>query len=171
MHLALFITGIVVASLFMLAALFFSIIPLLPGTIFVIPGVVAYGLIVDWEPFGTGFWVGQIILTIVNFLSDNVAQVFGIKKMGGSKAGMVGGTIGMFVLPIFIGFLGPLAVILGPLLGAVLGAMLGEWLVHRKSTDEVMKIGWGSALSFLAGTFFKFMLVGVQIVWFFLAVF
>lgn len=170
MEMAWEITALVVASLFMLAAVFFSIVPLLPGTIFVWPGIVAYGLMVNFAPFGTAFWIGQVVLTLVNFLSDNVAQIFGIKKMGGSKASMVGGTIGMFVFPLLISFLGPLAVIFGPLLGAMLGAMLTEIIVHRKQSGDVMRVGWGSALSFLAGTFFKFMLVGVQIVWFFMAV-
>lgn len=162
--------AVILASLFMLAALFFTVVPILPGTLFVIPGFLIYGWMVGWDHFSMAFWIGQIVLIIVNFLSDNVAQIFGIKKMGGSKAGMIGGSLGMFILPFVISPLGPLAVILGPLLGAVIGAMIGELLMRRKS-NEVVKVGWGSLLSFLAGTFFKILLVGIQIVWFYMAIF
>lgn len=165
------ILGVIIASLFMLGALFTTLVPVLPGgALLVIPGALIYGWIVDFSPFSVAFWIGQAVLIIVNMLSDNVAQVFGIKKMGGSKAGMIGGTIGMFVLPLVISPLGPLALIFGPLLGAVIGAMVGELYMRRKR-DEVIKVGLGSALSFLAGTFFKVLLVGVQIVWFYIAIF
>jgi uncharacterized protein len=164
------ITAIVIASLFMLAAIGFTLVPILPGTLFVLPAVLVYGLMVDFSPFGMWFWIGQILLTVLNFVSDNIAQFFGIKKMGGSKAGMIGGMVGMFVMPLAIAPLGPLAIILGPLLGAVAGAMVGEMLV-RRSKEEVLRVGWGSALSFLAGTFFKLLLVVIQIVWFYLAIF
>ncbi|PWK15645.1 DUF456 domain-containing protein [Tumebacillus permanentifrigoris] len=163
-------TAIILASLFMMAALFFTVVPILPGTLFVIPGFLIYGWMVDWDHFSWVFWVGQILLIIVNFLSDNVAQIFGVKKMGGSKGGMIGGSLGMFILPLVISPLGPLAILFGPLLGAVLGAMVGEMLMRRKS-HEVVKVGWGSLLSFLAGTVFKVLLVGIQIVWFYLAIF
>ena len=162
-------TAIIVASLFMLAAILFTIVPIIPGTIFVIPGILLYGWITDFESFSGLFWTGQIILMVINFLSDNIAQIFGIKKMGGSKAGMIGGTIGMFVLPFLISPLGPLAIIFGPLIGAVIGAMLGEMYMRRR-TDEVVKVGWGSALSFLAGTFLKLVLVGIQVTWFYMAI-
>jgi uncharacterized protein YqgC (DUF456 family) len=163
-------TAIIVASLFMMAALFFTVVPILPGTVLVIPGFLIYGWMVDWDHFSLAFWIGQIVLIIVNFLSDNIAQIFGIKKMGGSKAGMIGGSLGMFILPLLISPLGPLAIIFGPLLGAVLGAMIGELMMRRK-TNEVVKVGYGSLLSFLAGTFFKVLLVGIQIVWFYMAIF
>jgi len=164
------IVAIVIASLFMLGAVAFTVVPILPGTLFVIPAILAYGWIVSFDPFGTWFWVGQIVLVLVNFVSDNVAQLLGVKKMGGSKAGMIGGTIGMFALPFFIGFLGPLAIIFGPLIGAVVGAMIGEMMMRRRR-DEVLKVGWGSMLSFLAGTVFKLVLVGIQVVWFYMVIF
>ncbi|MGB8956805.1 MAG: DUF456 family protein [Tumebacillaceae bacterium] len=163
------IIAICVASLFMLAAVLFTIVPILPGTIFVIPGILLFGMIASFEPFSALFWVGQVVLMLINFLSDNIAQIFGIKKMGGSKAGMIGGTIGMFVLPFFLAPLGPLAIIFGPLLGAVIGAMIGEMLMRRR-TGEVVKVGWGSALSFFAGTFLKLILVGIQVSWFYMAI-
>lgn len=167
----LWLLAVIIASLFMLAAMFTTLVPVLPGgALLVIPGALIYGWMVDFEPFTMAFWIGQAVLVVVNMLSDNVAQILGIKKMGGSKAGMIGGTIGMFVLPMLISFLGPLALIFGPLLGAIIGAMAGEMYMRRKS-NEVVKVGFGSALSFLAGTFFKVILVGIQIAWFYIAIF
>lgn len=163
------IIAICVASLFMLAAVIFTIVPILPGTVFVIPGILLYGVIASFEPFSTLFWVGQVVLILFNFLSDNIAQMFGIKKMGGSKAGMIGATIGMFILPFLLAPLGPLAIIFGPLLGAVIGAVVGEMLMRRRA-KEVVKVGWGSALSFFAGTFLKLILVGIQVIWFYMVI-
>ncbi|ASS75338.1 hypothetical protein CIG75_10275 [Tumebacillus algifaecis] len=171
MDIALQILAVLIATLFMLAALFTTLVPIFPGgALLVIPGALIYGWIVDFSDLSWGFWLGQSVLIIVGMISDNVAQILGIKKMGGSKAGMIGGTIGMFVLPFLISFLGPLALIFGPLLGAIVGAMLGEMYMRRKR-DEVIKVGFGSALSFLAGTFLKVLLVGIQIAWFYMAIF
>ncbi|MBL0388632.1 DUF456 domain-containing protein [Tumebacillus sp. ITR2] len=170
MDYALFTGGLIISSLLLFAALFFTVVPIIPGTIFTIPAFLIFGWMSGWDDFSVVFWIGQSVLIVVNFISDNVAQIFGIKKMGGSKAGMIGGSLGMFILPFVISPLGPLAVIFGPLLGAVIGAMIGEMLMRRK-TNEVMKVGWGSLLSFLAGTVFKILLVGIQIVWFYIAIF
>jgi uncharacterized protein YqgC (DUF456 family) len=171
LDIALFVLGVIAASLFMLGALFTTLVPVFPGgALLVIPGALLYGWIVDFSPFSTAFWIGQAVLIAVNMLSDNVAQLLGIKKMGGSKAGMIGGTVGMFALPLLISPLGPIALIFGPLIGAVVGAMAGEMYI-RRTRDEVVKVGFGSALSFLAGTFFKVVLVCVQIAWFYMAIF
>jgi uncharacterized protein YqgC (DUF456 family) len=164
------ILAVVISSLFLLAAVGFTVVPILPGTLFLFPAILAYGFLEDFTPFTTWFWIGQILLTLIYLVSDNIAQLLGIKKMGGSKSGMIGGTIGMFVLPLLISPFGLLALFLGPLLGAVAGAMVGEMIARRQS-DEIIRVGWGSALSFLAGTFFKFVLVMIQVVWFYIAIF
>ncbi|MGZ4123223.1 MAG: DUF456 domain-containing protein [Tumebacillaceae bacterium] len=170
MSIALTTIAIIVASLFMLAAIGFTIVPILPGTVFLFPGILAYGLIKSFSPFDKWFWIGEIVLSVIIFVADNVAQMFGIKKMGGSKAGLWGGTIGMFVIPLLISPLGPIAVIFGPLIGAVAGAMIGE-LIARRTSKEIMRVGWGATLSFLGGTFFKLVLVVVQVVWFYKRIF
>jgi uncharacterized protein YqgC (DUF456 family) len=170
LSIAMTVLAIILASLFMLGAIGFTIVPILPGTLLVFPGIVAYGLIKSFSPFDKWFWIGEIVLTVIIFVADNVAQVFGIKKMGGSKAGLWGGTIGMFVIPLIISPLGPIAVIFGPLIGAVAGAMIGELFARRTST-EILKVGFGATLSFLGGTFFKVILVLVQVVWFYKKIF
>lgn len=164
------ILAIIISSLFMIAALGFTLIPILPGAMFVIPGILVYGWIDNFHPFSKLFWVGQILITVIIFLTDNIAQAFGMKKMGGSKAGIWGGTIGMFVIPMLISPLGPIAIIFGPLIGAVIGAMVGELFMNRPS-HEILRVGFGAALSFLGGTFFKFLLVAVQVVWFYTRIF
>jgi uncharacterized protein len=170
LSIALTTMAIIAASVFMLAAIGFTVVPILPGTLFIFLGILAYGLIKSFAPFDKWFWIGEIVLTVIIFAADNVAQVFGIKKMGGSKAGLWGGTIGMFVIPLIISPLGPIAVIFGPLIGAVAGAMIGE-LLARRSSKEIMRVGLGATLSFLGGTFFKLILVLVQVVWFYKKIF
>jgi len=76
----------------------------------------------------------------------------GTKKLGGSKYGVWGSTIGIIVGLFF----GPVGIILGP----ALGAFIGE-LIYQKKADVAFKAALGSFIGFLAGTVLKF---GVTII-------
>lgn len=164
------ISAIALSTVFVLGAIAFTLVPIFPGTLLMIPAVLGYGLLINFHPFSTSFYIGEGVLMLIIFLVDNIAQMFGLKKMGGSKAGIWGGTIGMFVIPLLISPLGLIAIIFGPLIGAVVGAMVGEMLV-RRTGKEVLKVGLGAALSFMGGVFFKFILVLVQVIWFYKVIF
>lgn len=145
---------LIVAFLLMLVGIIGCIVPGLPG----VP--IAYA----------GLWVAQAtdridfswqmlliwgIVTIVVSVLDYVVPAWGTKQFGGTKYGVWGSTIGVFVGL----FLGPWGVILGPLAGAILGEMLGG-----KQMEEALKAGWGSFIGLLFGTILKLICCGLMTV-------
>ncbi len=107
--------------------------PVVPGTLMVPLGAVAYGLIEGFHPFAWYFWVGQAVLVAVYLIVDNVAQHYGVKRIGGSKEAMWGGVLGVVLGPFLVApFLGPFALFVGPPLGAVAGALLGQAYSRRQ---------------------------------------
>ncbi len=87
------------------------------------------------------------IIAVIITVLDNIAPVWLTKKKGGTKAGLIGSTIGIFAGIFFA----PVGIILCPLLGAFIGE-----LIHDKSdTKKAMSSAWASFLGFLLGTGLK----------------
>lgn len=145
---------LIVAFLLLVVGIIGCIVPGLPG----VP--VAYA----------GLWVAQAtdridfswrmlliwgVVTVVVSVLDYVIPAWGTKQYGGTKYGVWGSTIG-----VFIGlFLGPWGVIIGPLVGAVLGEILGG-----KEVIEALKAGWGSFVGIFFGTILKLICCGLMTV-------
>ena len=92
-------------------------------------------------------------------MADYVSNLVGVKKFGGSKAGVWGSTIGLLVGPFIIPFL-------GILLGPFIGAFLAELIVHRRSIKEALKIGFGSVIGFISSIFTKGIIQILMILYF-----
>jgi len=99
------------------------------------------------------------VVTILILIIENVIPMWGTKKLGGSKAGIIGSTIGLFAgLFLLTPITGPFSIIIGPFLGA----MIGE-LITGKNFNIAMRSGFGSFIGFLAGTGLKLMISSVMI--------
>ena len=145
---------LVLAFLMMLIGLIGCIVPGLPGT------PIAY----------IGLWIAQatekihfswqflliwgIVVVIISVL-DYVVPALGTKHYGGTKWGVWGSTIGVFV-GLFFGAMG---VIFGPLVGAVIGE-----LISGKQLNDALKAGWGSFVGILFGTILKLIACGLMTV-------
>lgn len=133
--------------------------PIIPSVIFIIGGFILYGLFFSFEPFNWFFWLIQILFVVLLFSADYLANMLGVKKYGGSKAGIWGSTIGLlvgpFVIPIF-----------GILIGPFLGAVLAELIIHRKGFNESVKIGVGSVIGFISSVITKSIIQTIMIVYF-----
>ena len=90
-------------------------------------------------------------------LLDYYIPIYGTKKFGGTKYGVLGSTIGLIislvVLPILGITLGPFG-LFGIILGPFLGAYIGE-LIGNQSSNKAFRSAIGSLLGFLAGTLIK----------------
>lgn len=143
---------LVLAFLCLLIGIIGCIVPGLPGT------PIAYA----------GLWIAQAtdrvdfswqmllvwgIVTIVISVLDYLVPAWGTKHYGGSKWGVWGSTIGVFV-GLFFGAIG---VIVGPLVGAILGE-----LIAGKQLQEAIKAGWGSFIGILFGTILKLIACGLM---------
>lgn len=143
---------LIVAFLCMLIGIIGCIIPGLPG----VP-IAYFGLWIaqatDKIDFSWQFLLIWGIVTVVVSILDYIVPAWGTKHYGGTKYGVWGSTIGVFV-GLFFGAVG---VILGPLVGAVLGEM-----ISGKEFGEALRAGWGSFIGILAGTVLKLICCGLM---------
>ncbi|MCM4152780.1 DUF456 domain-containing protein [Arenibacter sp. N53] len=146
MDIALLIVGL----LLMFVGVLGSFLPVLPGTPISWAGLLLLYLTKaipdDWVFLGITLAIAAIVFTL-----DYIIPVWGTKKFGGSKWGMIGTTIGLVISLIFpvLGFLG---IIVWPFLGALVGE-----LMNKADQKTALKAAFGSFLGFLTGTFLKFM--------------
>ena len=137
---------IIVAILCGIIGIIGSILPILPG-----PALSLMGLICAYFTDGstiteTSLWVWGIITVVVSVL-DYILPGYFSKVFGGTKAGVIGATIGVLVGM----FMGPTGIILGPFVGAVAGEMLNQ----RLAFGDALKVGFGSLISFIVGSGMK----------------
>ena len=142
--------------LFMIVGILGSFLPVLPG-----PPISWIGLLLlyltkavpdNWWVLGT-----TLAIALVVFALDYIIPAMGTKKFGGTKAGMIGTTLGLLVA-LFFPILGPFGIIIWPFVGALVGELL-----NKADKKTATKAAFGSFLGFLTGTFLKFV---VSIVFF-----
>ncbi|MCW1927113.1 DUF456 domain-containing protein [Bhargavaea beijingensis] len=122
--------------------------PVIPASLFVFLGFVLYGLFYSFANLPWWFWVAEVLFVILLFGADFLANAVGVKRYGGTKAGMWGSTIGILVGPFVIPVFGILA---GPFIGAV----AGELLINRKGLKQALRSGLGSLIGFLTSVAVK----------------
>lgn len=135
------ILGWIAAIIMFIVAFIGLVYPIIPSVFFIVGGFLLYGLIASFDEMRWLFWIIQALFVILLFGADTLANVVGVKKFGGSKAGMWGSTIGLLIGPFVI----PVA---GILIGPFLGAFLSELLVSRTGVKQSLKTGIGSIVGF-----------------------
>lgn len=135
------------------------IYPIIPSVLFIIAGFILYGLFYSFASFNWLFWTVQSLFVLLLFIADYLANIIGVKKYGGSKAGVWGSTIGLILGPFVIPAFG---IIIGPFLGAI----LAELLVHNKDLVTATKIGFGSVIGFVSSVLTKSLIQIVMIGYF-----
>ncbi|WKB51160.1 DUF456 domain-containing protein [Eleftheria terrae] len=140
-----------------------TVLPVLPGTVLVLAGIVM-GAWIDGFERVSGLTVGLIaVLALLAMLTDFVAGLLGARKAGASSQALLGAALGT-VAGIFTGFIGLLFM---PLLGAV----VGEYLARRDGR-RAAHVGLATWLGLLVGTVIKlvltFMMIGIfAVAWWF----
>ncbi|MDG1571103.1 DUF456 domain-containing protein [Robiginitalea sp. M366] len=145
MDIALFLIGLAC----MIVGLAGSFLPVLPG-----PPISWLGLLLlaltsavpdNWWFLGITAAVALLITGL-----DYWIPAMGTRKFGGSRAGMVGTTIGL-VVAIFFPVLGIAGIVIWPFLGAIVGELL-----NKSDRKKAFRAAVGSFIGFLTGTFLKF---------------
>ena len=145
---------IVAAILLSLIGIVGAVVPGIAGTPFSFLALLAMSF-VDGIDYSARFLLIMGLIGAVVFAVDYVVPIWGTKKLGGTKAGVRGSTIGHF-LGLFITFVFPIGFI-AMLLGPFIGAYIGE-----KSAGTADHLAWKSAL----GSFVGFLLgTGIKIVY------
>lgn len=146
---------IVLGGIFIGVGILGCFVPILPG-----PPLAFIGLwiqqIKSQEPFSTKFlwfWAG---ITLLVTAMDYWVPVYSTKKFGGSKYGIWGCTIGLFLGL----WMGPFGIIMGPFLGAFIGEILAN-----QNSGNAFQAAIGSFIGFLFSTLLK-LIACLVMVWY-----
>ncbi|MFC5652449.1 DUF456 domain-containing protein [Paenibacillus solisilvae] len=154
------IAGWIIVIVLFVVGLAGAIYPILPGALAIYAAFFVYGFFISFEPFGFWFWTIQTLIVAALFIADYAVNAWGVKKYGGSKASVIGSTIGIIIGPFVIPAFG---LILGPLLGAVIGE-----LIAGSNWSQSLKVGFGAVVGLFSSMIVKIILQAAMIVLFFL---
>jgi uncharacterized protein YqgC (DUF456 family) len=160
---------IVLGAICLLLGLIGCVAPVLPGVPLSYLGL----LLLHWTDRVQFSWqflaVWGVVVGVIQIL-DYFIPAWGTKKFGGTKYGVWGSTIGLFVGL----FMGPLGIVIGPFIGAVLGELIyfnrhpQETATQPQNTNfnRAIRAGFGSFIGLLTGTLIKVICCGVMIFYF-----
>lgn len=152
------ITAWILVILLFIIGMAGTIYPVLPGVIAIYAAFFVYGFMISFEPFGFWFWTIQTMLLLIIVVADYVLSAASVKKFGGSRASIIGMTIGIIIGPFIIPVFG---LIIGPLVGAIIGE-----LFKVPNFAHAVKVGWGSLVGLFASVVMKIILQVLMIVLF-----
>lgn len=150
---------VLVALLLMVLGIVGSFLPVLPGPLTSWAGLLVLHF-TDGVELSPTFLIVTFSIAILLCVLDYIIPALGTKRFGGSRAGMIGTTLGLI-----IGLLSPIP--FGILIGLFVGAFIGE-MIHKNDTGKALKAAFGSFLGFIASTFLKFIVAIVFLGFFFI---
>ena len=155
---------IILGAICLLVGIAGCILPVLPGVPLAYGGLVLLELTSKVD-FSWQFLTIWGVVTVIVQVLDYLIPAWGTKKFGGSKWGVWGSTIGLFVGLI----MGPLGIVIGPFLGAVVGELMyfnkhpqareGQH-PQQSNMNLALRAGFGSFIGLLAGTLLKIVCCG-----------
>lgn len=98
-------------------------------------------------PFDWVFLTITFVIAALLYILNYIIPAIGTKKFGGSRYGMIGATLGLFV-----GLIAPIP--FGIVIGPFVGAFLGE-LLNTQTRHNALRAAFGSFVGFLASTFME----------------
>ncbi|WP_299339038.1 DUF456 domain-containing protein [uncultured Psychroserpens sp.] len=143
---------VILAAFFMILGIIGSFLPVLPGPLTSWVGLLIFHL-ADVVPMNWTFLIITFVFALGIWILDYIIPAMGTKRFGGTKAGMIGTSVGLIV-----GLLSPIpgGIIIGPFFGALIGELL-----NKTEFDKALKAAFGSFLGFIASTFIKFIVAMV----------
>lgn len=140
--------------LLIVAGLAGTVLPALPGTAFVLAGIVLGAWIDDFTRVPV--WVVGVCaaLAVLAWVLDYVAGLMGARRAGASKQALIGAAVGT-VVGLFMG-------IVGVLFMPLVGAAVGEYLA-RKDERKALHVGVATWLGIMAGLLAKVVLACMMI--------
>lgn len=149
----------VLAVLLILVGIAGTVLPALPGTAFVLGGIVLAAWIDDFTRVGAATVAIVAVLAVIAWVLDYVAGLLGARKAGASREAILGAAIGTVA--------GLLMGLVGVLFMPLVGAAVGEYIARRDERKAV-HVGVATWLGIMAGMVAKvviaFVMVGIFIV-------
>lgn len=131
-----------------------TVLPVLPGPILVLLGLVLAAWLDGFTAVGGGTIAALCALAALAHAVDFAAGVLGVKRVGATRSAVIGAALGAIV-GLFFGLPG---LVFGPFLGAVIGEFL-----ERGSLEGTGRVGVATWVGMLVGGALKLALVFVMI--------
>lgn len=138
---------VISAFLLSFAGIAGAVIPGIPGPAVSYAGLLCISLTRHSTLSAPALWL-WLALAVAVMLADYFLPAWMTRRFGGSRAGAIGATVGVFAGFLFFP---PLGMIAGPFVGAVVGELLHD----ARDTSRALRVGVGSFLSFVVGTGIK----------------
>ena len=138
-----------------------SFLPIIPGPVTSWLGILLLNLTSIVE-FNLNFVLITLTVAVSVGILDYIIPILGVKKLGGTRSGQIGTSVGLIVALII---LGPIGIIIGPFMGALLGEMSAN-----KSFQDSLKPAFGSVIGVIAGSVIKF-LISLSFLFFYFDIF
>jgi uncharacterized protein YqgC (DUF456 family) len=135
------------------------VLPALPGMLLIFAGLVFAAWAEGFTYVGWGTLTILAVLTASAYLIDFLAGLFGAKRFGAGKYGIIGAAIGTVIGLIF----GLPGIIIGPFIGAVIGELYANKDLQSASTAG-FGVWIGMAIGIAARIAVAFVMVGVFVV-------
>lgn len=128
-----------------------SVVPALPGPPISWVGLLLVGLS-PWVENSTALIVITGVLAVIITVLDYIIPSLATKHFGGSKYGIWGCNIGLFISMFGLPFspTGLLGIIFWPFIGAFIGEM-----IKQQDFMHALRAAWGAFVGFLCGTLMK----------------
>jgi uncharacterized protein len=153
---------VVFAFLFLVAGLFGSVLPVLPGPPLSFLGL----LLLQWSGYGNfspTFLVVWAVITAAVTITDYFLPAWLTKRFGGSRKAVIGSVLGLVLGMIFFA---PYGIIAGPFLGALAGELLNNKNNNNNAGfDKALKVALGAFLAFIVGTGAK-LFIGISLLYY-----
>lgn len=159
MDIALIIAG----AICVLTGIVGCIAPVLPGPPLTWAGLLLLKLTSIYGDKMSWTWIIiWAVVSIVTLVLDYLIPIWGTKKMGGSKEGVWGATIGMFIGLLFL----PWGIVVAPFFGA----LIGESIIGNNRSKS-LKAAFGSFMGFVLSIGLKLLASGLMAGYFVITLF
>jgi uncharacterized protein YqgC (DUF456 family) len=152
---------LIIGLLLCLIGIVGSFLPIIPGPVTSWLGILLLNLTSVVE-FNLNFVLITLTVAISVGILDYLIPVLGVKKLGGTRSGQIGTTLGLIIALII---LGPIGIIIGPFGGALLGE-----ISTKKSFQDSIKPAFGAFIGVIAGSVIKF-LISLSFLFFYFDIF
>src|SRR5574340_319198 len=133
-----------ISLMIMLIGMAGIILPIIPSIPLIWIGTFLYAVFTHFEKITWMVLLTFALLTIFSIVLENLGNVYGAKRFGATRWGIVGSVIGTGV-GFYFG--GPIGLILGPIVGTVIFELIGG-----KGYKGALKSGLGNFVGFLGGS-------------------
>lgn len=145
----------VISLIMMMVGMAGIVVPIIPSTPLIWVGAFIYAISTHFEKITWVMLLLFALMTIFSVVLENLGNVYGAKKFGATRWGILGSFVGTGA-GFFMG--GPVGLILGPIVGTIIFEVIGG-----KGYKGALKSGLGNFMGFVGGSMIK-MIVGLVMI-------